>query len=144
MKASSAVDGRDGGRRRPEERTVRRTLPSSAASSRLAREIARDVLQGPEDLRVALIVTELVTNSVKHAGAAPELTLEWDGTRLRVEVFDEGEGRPVLRNADMTATSGRGLALVDAVADRWGVIERDAGKVVWAELDLGPVTGGSA
>jgi two-component sensor histidine kinase len=106
--------------------------------------VARDVVQGPEDLRVALVVTELVTNSVKHAGAAPELTLDWDGARLRVEVFDEGEGRPVRRKADMTATSGRGLALVDAVADRWGVIERDAGKAVWAELDLGPVTGGTA
>lgn len=123
---------------------MKTTLPSSAVSSRLAREVARDVLQGPEDLRVALVVTELVTNSVKHADAAPELTLDWDGTRLRVEVYDEGEGLPVRRDAGMTATSGRGLALVEAVADRWGVIERDKGKVVWAELELGRTPDGSA
>jgi two-component sensor histidine kinase len=144
MDAPSAIEGTERSRRSAVERTVKRTLPSTAVSSRLAREVARDVLQGPEDLRVALVVTELVTNSVKHADAAPELTVEWNGSTLRVEVYDEGEGRPVLRNAGMTATSGRGLALVEAVADRWGVVERDKGKVVWAELDLGPATGGPA
>jgi hypothetical protein len=98
--------------------------------------MARDVLRGPEDQRVALVVTELVTNSVKHAGASPELTLDWDGRILRIEVYDEGEGRPVVRPPDVTSTSGRGLALVDAVADRWGVEDRGSGKAVWAELDL--------
>jgi anti-sigma regulatory factor (Ser/Thr protein kinase) len=114
-------------------------LPSSPVSSRLARAAAREVLQRPENPRVALVVTELVTNSVKHAGASPELTLDWDGAVLRIEVYDDGAGRPVKRRADATSSSGRGLALVEAVADRWGVIERQEGKVVWAELDLGAV-----
>jgi anti-sigma regulatory factor (Ser/Thr protein kinase) len=134
--APPAAGGRQRARRPTASRVVKTTLPSSAVSSRLAREVARDVLPGPEDQRVALVVTELVTNSVKHAGAAPELTLDWDGRVLRVEVYDEGEGRPVLRDPDVTSTSGRGLALVDAVADRWGVEDRRPGKVVWAELDL--------
>ncbi len=100
--------------------------------------MARDVIERGEDPRVALVVTELVTNSVKHAGASPELTLAWDGNTLRIDVFDTGRGRPVLQRPDATSTTGRGLALVAAVADRWGVDEHDAGKAVWAELDLDP------
>jgi histidine kinase/DNA gyrase B/HSP90-like ATPase len=100
--------------------------------------MAMDVLRQAEDQRVALVVTELVTNSVTHAASSPEITLEWDGRVLRIEVYDEGGGRPVLRQVDGTSTSGRGLALVDAVADRWGVVEWRNGKYVWAELDLVP------
>jgi anti-sigma regulatory factor (Ser/Thr protein kinase) len=107
-------------------------------SSRLARELVREVVAGPEDPRVALVVTELVTNAVKHAESSPRLTVRWDGSTLRIGVFDQGSGRPIRREAASTSTSGRGLALVEAVADNWGVDERADGKVVWAELQLGP------
>ncbi len=114
------------------------SLPASPASSRLARELLRRLTGRVEDPRAALVVSELITNAVRHADAAPELELAWDGSVVRIAVFDTGTGRPVLRDFDVHATSGRGVAIVDAVADRWGVEERDCGKVVWAEIELGP------
>jgi anti-sigma regulatory factor (Ser/Thr protein kinase) len=122
-----------GGRRRASS-----PLPPSPAAARLARELVRRLTGGPEHVQVALIVTELVTNAVTHAAAAPTFTAGFDGTTVRVEVFDDGPGRPRLCRVDATATSGRGIALVDAVADRWGVDEVDGGKTVWAEVDTTP------
>ncbi len=105
--------------------------------------MVRQVTARAESSRIALIVTELVTNAVSH-GEAPVFSVSWDGESVRIEVFDNGAGRPVVRPLDATATSGRGMALVDAVADRWGVEETPAGKTVWAEvgLGLGPDLGG--
>lgn len=118
------------------DRRVTTVLPASAAAARLAREVARDVVGGPEDPRVALVVTELVTNAIRHADSSPELTLRSGDGRVRIEVFDSGPGHPVLARPEATATSGRGLALVDAMADAWGVERARWGKVVWAELEL--------
>ncbi|HLI00967.1 MAG TPA: ATP-binding protein [Acidimicrobiales bacterium] len=130
------------GANRSGDRRVTTVLPASATAARLAREVAREVVAGPEDPRVALVVTELVTNAVRHADATPELTLRsWDGT-VRIEVFDSGPGQPVLGSPEATATSGRGLTLVDAVADAWGVERAALGKVVWAELELGQGSAG--
>jgi anti-sigma regulatory factor (Ser/Thr protein kinase) len=112
-------------------------LPVSPASARMAREMAREVTGPPEDARIALIVTELVTNAISHAEAAPWFSIDADAARVRVEVFDNGPGRPRITRVDATATSGRGVALVDAVADRWGVDPSPGGKTVWAEV-VGP------
>lgn len=89
----------------------------------------------------ALIVAELAANAVTH-GRVPGrdfrigLTLG-DGV-LRIEVVDtRGDRVPGLRDADEGAEGGRGLLLVDALADRWGVDRGlPPGKVVWAEVDL--------
>jgi anti-sigma regulatory factor (Ser/Thr protein kinase) len=90
-----------------------------------------------EDL--LLLVTELVTNAVRHGGAAPGRPLEfecrrWDGT-VRVEVLDPGTdfdtpARPT--NGD--ANGGWGLFLVDRIAARWGVDRTPRGTCVWFEL----------
>ncbi|MFD3872558.1 ATP-binding protein [Streptomyces sp. NPDC058623] len=89
----------------------------------------------------ALIVGELAANAVTH-GRVPgrdfQVVLIRAGSVLRIEVVDTRRDRvPGLRDPDVDAESGRGLALVAALADRWGV---DQGppprKVVWAELDL--------
>ncbi|MEV0224165.1 ATP-binding protein [Streptomyces sp. NPDC050704] len=87
---------------------------------------------------VQLCVTELVGNVVRHVG---------EGTPVRVRVMRAGEGRirvevadpdpralPVLLCATGDDESGRGLALLDAVALRWGVEQGAAGKTVWCEL----------
>lgn len=91
---------------------------------------------------MALVVTELVTNAVVHGHTSPRLRVGWDGRTVALEVEDDGPGRPTLQPLDPLTTSGRGLTLVDRMADGWGVTEPGrpgtrAGKVVWARIDLG-------
>ncbi len=94
---------------------------------------------------VALVVSELVTNAVRHGhvpGRLVELRLEYDLEKtVLVEVSDAGDGRPPsrgVRQIDLPfAETGRGLALVTAFADSWGVREREIGKTVWARLLVG-------
>lgn len=85
---------------------------------------------------VSLCVSELATNALLH-GAPPGrgflLRVRYDGDVVRVEVHDSGPGEP--RVADEADEGGRGLLLVAALADKWGVGERKPGKVVWAEFD---------
>ena len=90
-----------------------------------------------EDVR--LLVTELVTNSVRHAdldqGDDIRLRVVSNGRVVRVEVVDKGRGfKPRGRNAPLTQASGWGLYLVDQLADRWGV-EGNDGTCVWFEID---------
>jgi anti-sigma regulatory factor (Ser/Thr protein kinase) len=85
---------------------------------------------------VLLCVSELATNALLH-GVPPGrhflLLLCYDGRVLRVEVHDSGPGTP--RIADVAeGEGGRGLLLVAALSDTWGVRERDPGKVVWCEF----------
>lgn len=115
-------------------------LPAAPISCRMAREFVHSVVGGAEDPRVALVVTELVANAVVHAHAEPHLRVGWDGRTLNLEVEDDGPGLPVLREPDALTPSGRGLTLVDRMADDWGVAgppEAESGKVVWARIRLG-------
>ena len=111
-----------------------------------APQAARQALVGlpvvPDDRldAIQLLVTELVTNSVIHAGLLPGDEIELSITRsragLRVEVADRGAGFvPPPPPDDPFAENGRGLALVDMLSDRWGVA-RDALTRVWFEIDL--------
>ena len=82
-----------------------------------------------------LLVSELVTNAVRHArGEVFEVRIAVDPDVLRLEVHDDGAGfEPEIAPYD-DGTGGYGLFIVDQLADRWGV-ERDAGGVIWLELD---------
>jgi anti-sigma regulatory factor (Ser/Thr protein kinase) len=84
---------------------------------------------------VALLTSELATNAVLHGQRPIAVTVEAGEDRLRVEVEDAAPALPVELDPSPEVESGRGLAIVDAVADEWGA-ERVAGngKVVWAEL----------
>jgi len=84
-----------------------------------------------------LLVSELVTNAVRHARSDRfEVRLEVSPETLRLEVHDEGAGfEPEIAPSD-DGTGGYGLFIVDRLADRWGV-EREAGGVIWLELDRG-------
>lgn len=107
-----------------------------AEARRLVAGYLRD--QGDEDGEVAvLLVSELVTNAILHGRAPLELRAQAAGSGLRVEVYDQDPSTPpVLRHdVDLTEPGGRGLQLVDTLADRWGWTENDHGKVVWFELD---------
>ena len=87
--------------------------------------------------RAALGVTELLTNVHLHARPDKTCTVEMELLldRLTVSVHDHDPRLPELREADTFATGGRGLAMVAAVADSWGVRpEGDSGKVVWFTL----------
>lgn len=89
---------------------------------------------------VRLLVSELFTNAVKYGrpgDARVRVSLAIGGTHIRGEVADHGRGfaEGAVSMPNEEAESGRGLAFLDAIADRWGVI-RDGENCVWFELDL--------
>jgi anti-sigma regulatory factor (Ser/Thr protein kinase) len=101
----------------------------------LARNLPPGIM---EDLR--LLVSELITNSVRHAGIPPpswiSLSVRQVPGALRVEVLDAGDGfDPTPLTPSMYRTSGWGLYLVGEISSRWGVIQ-EGGTRVWFELDL--------
>lgn len=86
-----------------------------------------------------LLVSEVVTNAVRHApdGGPIRLRAFLAGGRLRVEVENGGTGRPqVLSEEDRREGRGLGLFVVDRVASRWGSTPSPNGWLVWFELDL--------
>ncbi len=84
---------------------------------------------------VLLLVSEVVTNAIVHARTAVQVTVTLVNGTTRVEVADAEPEAPVRRGASSTATDGRGLGILEVLADRWGVLSRDGGKTVWFELD---------
>jgi anti-sigma regulatory factor (Ser/Thr protein kinase) len=132
----------DVGRERPDV-TVSEShdLPASADSIAVARSIVlRLGEQLPDKLRddAALLVSELMSNVVRHGGDLARLTVSAGPDSLRIAVHDDGAGAPTMRAGaiDPTAASGRGLRIVDTLARRWGVDPDPdgAGKTVWFEL----------
>lgn len=83
---------------------------------------------------VALLVSEVATNAVVHGTGEVRVVVTATPRGVRVEVTDESTSLPVPREADTDAEGGRGLALVDALAARWGVLGRADGKTVWFEV----------
>jgi anti-sigma regulatory factor (Ser/Thr protein kinase) len=127
---------------KPEERRVELDLAADAEAPRRARA-AIDRLAGaaPGDIRfrARLLASELVANSVMHCEMEPHgrvgLTVVREDGLLRVEVRDGGTRFDSLaRLVSERASSGRGLRLVAALADRWGV-EHEGGNIVWFEID---------
>jgi len=85
-----------------------------------------------------LLVDELVANAVRHAQGPVGVTVTLVENLLRVSVSDDSHRDPVLQRPGAESTSGRGLMLVDLLADRWGVnpAADDLGKSVWFEISL--------
>jgi anti-sigma regulatory factor (Ser/Thr protein kinase) len=116
-------------------------LPSTAAAPARARGALEQIASrvSPERLRdVRLLVSELVTNAVRHAGGeAVRLVVALTGEVLRVEVHDPGHGFELAAApTDPLRASGWGLVLVGELADRWGV-DHDPRTRVWFEMDAG-------
>jgi anti-sigma regulatory factor (Ser/Thr protein kinase) len=83
------------------------------------------------------LVSELVTNSIEHAddGASVVVLLMYAAGTMRLEVRDHDPlNVPLLQNPAPMDTDGRGLIIVQALADRWGIRITDTGKAVWCEL----------
>ncbi|GAA2224299.1 ATP-binding SpoIIE family protein phosphatase [Streptomyces indiaensis] len=84
-----------------------------------------------------LVVSELVTNAIRHAQPPVQLRLIHDST-LICEVSDGGSTAPHLRRARTYDEGGRGLLLVAQLTERWGTRQSGTGKTIWAEQDLSP------
>lgn len=114
-------------------------LAAIADARRLLREQLRHWgVPGLVDI-AELLTSELVTNALQHTENGAVLTATLSGGpahRLRVEVHDHTDRRPRPHLPGENATSGRGLLLVQALADSWGVRSLGTGKVVWFELDV--------
>ena len=115
-------------------------LPSHPSAVPAARRFASQHLLdfgGKPDVidKTRLLVTELATNAVMHAHSPIRLTVESDDDSVRVEVRDD-DPRPIAPpvTPDAEATSGRGLWLVDALAQTWGVNRNERGKTIWFEV----------
>ena len=121
-------------------RTASIDLPPSPISVPTARHMVDDLLRAwcvPHDRQdAALLVTELVANVVDHAGSDANFTLELtlSDTWLRVAVSDGSSIQPIVRELSKERPRGRGLFMVQAIADRWGSEEHHGGKRVWFEL----------
>ena len=110
--------------------------PEAAAHARRALTRLRGDLEPPVMETMRLLVTELIANSVKHAGSdAVALKVAVGRGAVLVEVRDEGPGFvPTGRSAGQDDASGWGLYLVDRLADRWGVAREESATRVWFEL----------
>jgi hypothetical protein len=116
-----------------------RTFPAAAGSPRAARQFVLQTLGEWDRERcaddAALVVTELATNAVMHAGSRFTVSVAASGDRVRVSV---GDTSPFAGTGPaMQAAPGHGLALVDAVAAAWDVQPLAGGKAVWAEVRPG-------
>ena len=80
---------------------------------------------------VILVANELVANAIVHARSAPVLSLAEAGSDLMVRVADNSPSEPAPRAATTNEAGGRGLLMVEALADQWGCDAHAQGKVVW-------------
>jgi anti-sigma regulatory factor (Ser/Thr protein kinase) len=112
-------------------------LRAPAAARRFVDAPLRDLLghqAGPAAEDIVLVVSELVTNAVRADADVIDLSLEVDEDRVELEISDDAAGWPTPRQAEWEDASGRGLAIVDELADRWHATELYPGKritVTW-------------
>lgn len=110
-------------------------LPAHPSSSRDARRWVTDRLAelGLDPLAdaVELLTSEVVTNALIHAGTPMVLRVRTEGQGVRVEVRDGSPTPPARRHYSATATTGRGVEMLDSLADDWGWRPDPEGKAVW-------------
>ena len=117
----------------------RQTFPSAPVSAGRARAFVESVLAGAGLDHLAytatLLVSELVANGILHSGTPLEVVVRCGDERARVEVHDGNPQLPVRKHYSNMSGTGRGLMLVERMADDWGADRTAGGKVVWFELD---------
>jgi anti-sigma regulatory factor (Ser/Thr protein kinase) len=118
---------------------VTRRFPRNPAGPRLARRFVTETLLG-WDLGALvsdclLVVSELATNAIRHAGSEFTVSVsKWNGG-VTLMVGDASTAPPVHREPDAATTNGRGLRLVSENVTRWGHFPAGVGKLVWAHVD---------
>ena len=120
--------------------TVERSFDGSLDSLRDARQFVRGVLAGwlvvePAD-EVLLVAHELAANALVHARSAFVVRMLRRDGWLRVEVDDASVEPPQAAPASPSSLGGRGLVLVEALAEDWGWDLREGGKSVWVEIGV--------
>lgn len=117
---------------------VHRRFPAHPSSVGEARALTRQALTEPDQEPILddaeLLVSEVVTNALMHAGTPIDLWIAMLGHTLRVEVSDGAPHLPVRRDYAAMAGTGRGLQLLEELSDQWGVDTVGDGKTVWFEL----------
>jgi len=98
---------------------------------------------------VSVMVSELSTNALLHASGGFEVAVDCSELTVTVSVSDRGDGTPVLQAPTFSEPHGRGLRIVAALSDEWGVSATSDGKAVWFRMNLqdsgsAPSTGGGA
>lgn len=141
--APEPVDQRPPGRLSPDgdKRWTLSAVPPRPDRVPFVRRQARDVLRewGVDEIapEVELLLTELVTNAVKHARTSFTVVMTWSGWQLRCEVSDAD---PLPPQPQLTRrperTGGRGFLLVDSMSSGWGVDMHGQGKTVWFNLTV--------
>jgi anti-sigma regulatory factor (Ser/Thr protein kinase) len=124
--------------------SVETQLPSSKNSPQLARAFLRSTLEtwkldGFGEV-TELLATEMVANVVTHVGAPMTMRVTRGPSTMRVEIEDTSTAVPVVRHPDHADEHGRGVLLIDELADAWGVEPRADGKTVWFEIDVSTAT----
>jgi anti-sigma regulatory factor (Ser/Thr protein kinase) len=120
-----------------------RRFSCSRESVHAARQFARAALgkQSRETLdAIELMVSELATNCIQHANSDFEIAIEISQPEIRIEARDTGEGRPAPRSPTPSEPTGRGLRIVEAMSDDWGVVRSSSGKTVWFTIASHPAT----
>lgn len=112
------------------------TDPCSPSRARQVVQQAIDKAHWEGDREIAVLLTsEIASNALRHGGALTQLEVIASGHQLHVEAADPSLSEPRVSHVDHQATSGRGMALVDSLSDKWGVHQREgAGKIVWFDL----------
>ena len=140
MGAGTSVVGRAG--------SFHRRFPAQPASVSEARRAVADLLleADREDLvdTASLLVSEVVTNALLHAGTPIDLVASVGDEGLRVEVGDGSSHFPVRRRYAATAGTGRGMMMLESLVDDWGVARHGDGKTVWFQLSHGEDTDAAA
>jgi anti-sigma regulatory factor (Ser/Thr protein kinase) len=119
-------------------------FPAQPGSAKAARETIQDVLAGVDPTlveSVVLMVSELTTNAILHARTEFTLEIETSDDNVRITVSDAGPGDPALKTPARDTTTGRGLQIVERLADQWGIVDGSPGKSVWFVVRTG--TGGA-
>lgn len=120
---------------------VRHPFPPEPASVAAARRLVADSLEGLDQEPLVdvtlLLVSEVVTNAVLHAGTQIDLAVIAEDSHVRVEVADASPHLPTPRGYGEEAMTGRGLGLVETLADDFGVERRPPGKIIWFEVRSG-------
>ncbi|MEU6061335.1 SpoIIE family protein phosphatase [Streptomyces sp. NPDC047097] len=119
---------------------VAQSDPEALTSARhMIRAAVRAWGAGTRADEIELVADELITNALLHTDGGAIVTLRMltgSRRRLRVEVEDRSSVLPRRREAGLSGVSGRGLLLVDRLAEAWGVESRGTGKCVWCEFPM--------
>jgi anti-sigma regulatory factor (Ser/Thr protein kinase) len=119
--------------------TVRRRFEASEGSVGAARRfVTGTISDAPTELKdsVSVMVSELSTNALLHASGGFEVAVDRSELTISVSVIDRGDGTPVLQSPKFSEPHGRGLRIVAALSDEWGISATSDGKAVWFRLNL--------